>query len=311
MNGKITLSISIAFLICFSLFFILYSFSPDIHTDRKNHSFYNEKFDTDKKIFFIMGSSHVGQLNTTHIVNHIHSFYPQYDVYNLAVNADKPKERFEDVEKIIALSPTIIFYGISYRDFSSSFDEPVPYSIQAITKTFYDFEVDSINPKFVTLKFLRNILGDSNSSKDPKFSRINTPFNELGVRQTEIISDKELILQSESRRVKDTKIIIENNEQVIFLKKFLEKMEENKIKVVLFSTPLNKHYIENLPISTKNSFELILDEISSDFDLQIYDYSNKYRELDLWQNLGHVAYNTNSLIFSIDVAKMIEKEIDS
>lgn len=311
MNGKIALSLLIVFLISFSSFFILYTFSPDKSTDRQNHSFYNEKFSIDKKKIFLIGSSHVGQLNTTRIVEHVHTSYPQYDVYNLAINADKPKERFEDVDKIIALEPTIIFYGISYRDFQSSFNEPDPYSIQAIIKIFYNFEVDTINPKFVTLKALRNILDDSNSPGDPKFSRVNTPFNELGIRQTEIISDTELISQIESAKIKDTKIIIENNEQLIFLKKFLAKMEEKKIKVVLFSTPLNKHYIENLPISTKNSFELIVDEISSNFEVQIYDYSTKYGELDIWQNLGHVAYNPKSIIFSMDVAKMIEKEIDS
>ena len=33
-----------------------------------------------------------------------------------AFNADDPKKRFKDIEKIISLDPDIVFYGISYRE---------------------------------------------------------------------------------------------------------------------------------------------------------------------------------------------------
>jgi hypothetical protein len=310
MNGKITFCIMLAFLFSFSSFLILYSFSPDVHTDRNNHPFFNEKLSTDKKNIFLIGSSHVGQLNTTHIIKDVNASSPQYDVYNLAINSDNPKERFEDVEKIIALDPTIIFYGISYRDFQTPIDEQ-PYSFQSIVKIFYTFEIDSISPKFVTLNVLRDILDKNDSTDNTKFSRLNTPFNELGIRQTQIISNDELKVQSKSSKMKDTEIILKNNEQLLFLNKFLQKMENSEIKVVIFSTPLNKHYLENLPISQKDSFKIILDELSSSYSVQIHDFTDRYAELPIWQNLGHVAYNVDSLIFSSDVAKMIEMEIDS
>ena len=86
MNGRITICIMLAFLFSFSSFLILYSFSPDVHTDRNNHPFFNEKLSTDKKNIFLIGSSHVGQLNTTHIIKDVNASSPQYDVYNLAIN---------------------------------------------------------------------------------------------------------------------------------------------------------------------------------------------------------------------------------
>ena len=88
MNGKITFCIMLAFLFSFSSFLILYSFSPGVHTDRNNHPFFNEKLSTDKKNIFLIGSSHVGQLNTTHIIKDVNASSPQYDVYNLAINSN-------------------------------------------------------------------------------------------------------------------------------------------------------------------------------------------------------------------------------
>ena len=61
----------------------------------------------------------------------------------------------------------------------------------------------------------------------------------------------------------------------------------------------------------KQKLKHILDEISSEFDIPIYNFTNNYASLDIWADPSHVAFNKNSIIYSDDIAKMILKEIDS
>jgi tetratricopeptide (TPR) repeat protein len=39
--------------------------------------------------------------------------------------------------------------------------------------------------------------------------------------------------------------------------------------------------------------------------------TEKYKELSIWSDFSHVAFNSNSIIYSDDVSKIIQSEIDS
>jgi len=119
-NLYILSSLAIAFIITIASFLMLYDEFPDTHVDRKKHPFFNQEFELDEKKIFLLGSSQVNQLNTTYIVKKVLWQIENHVVYNLAINADSPKKRYQDIEKIISLKPMIIFYGVSFRDFSSS-----------------------------------------------------------------------------------------------------------------------------------------------------------------------------------------------
>ena len=95
------------------------------------------------------------------------------------------------------------------------------------------------------------------------------------------------------------------------MKKIISELQEEEIKVIIFKTPMPKSYLENLPKSTIEKYNAILDEISNEFNVKIYDFSEKYMELPIWMDLTHVAYNDRSSIYSEDIAKMILSGIDT
>jgi hypothetical protein len=59
----------------------------------------------------------------------------------------------------------------------------------------------------------------------------------------------------------------------------------------------------------KKEFQLMLNEIMKENNLKIYEFSNKYAELQIWYNLSHVSYNKKSIIYSEGVSEMIISEL--
>ena len=126
-----------------------------------------------------------------------------------------------------------------------------------------------------------------------------------------IISEAELKRQA---TYFDYPEILENdvsqNKQVRYLKKIINELQNENIKVIIFKTPMPKSYLENLPTSTIEKYDEILNEISNEFNIKVYDFSEKYTELPIWMDLTHVAFNANSSIYSEDVATMIISGIE-
>jgi len=79
---------------------------------------------------------------------------------------------------------------------------------------------------------------------------------------------------------------------------------------VIFKTPLHPFYHDIVPESEKNAFDSLLDNVTKEFNIKIYDFSEKYSEMQVWADTTHVAYNENSLIYSDDISKMIILEIE-
>ena len=57
-------------------------------------------------------------------------------------------------------------------------------------------------------------------------------------------------------------------------------------------------------------FNGILDDISNEYDVKVYNFTAKYSGLKVWNNLDHIAYNENSNQFSNDVSEMILMELN-
>lgn len=318
MNGKIVLSVLIAFIVTFGLLFTIQFMPKDSNNEIEKDSFFSQKFVPETNIAFLLGSSQIGHLNTTYIIDTITNDFDDYDLFNLAVNSDDPKERAESIDKIISLHPKIVFYGISYRDFEteSSFDEKsILPDFRILVEDNIPNELESINPQLITRRAIRDILNDTSIVMVPVYDihPPNTPFFSLGNLQTKIIDDDELqrqtliILPSP----KDLYIAPSNNEQVRFFKQIIRELQENKIKVVIFTTPLHKIYLNELNQESKDTFNKILNEVLNEFDVKIYNYTDKYSDLPVWNNLDHLAYNENSMMFSEDIAEMILLEINS
>tara|TARA_B110000438_G_scaffold21622_1_gene19600 strand:+ start:9667 stop:10620 length:954 start_codon:yes stop_codon:yes gene_type:complete len=310
--NKIILAVTFSFIITLSIFIIIFNQFSTENVNFKDHSFFNQEFDPKNKKIFLLGSSHTGQINSTLVQNNISNIDENVIVYNLAYNGDTPKKRIEQINQIISLQPSIIFYGVSYRDFgTNNIEQRSPLEINNFLSNSLNqiFNIDKINPKVITLEAIRDIFSSTNLFP-PEGSRIyveNQPFFSYDRSQMIIVSDKELKKQ---KNITQIPIIEErnSNEQFQYFKKFLQEMKNNEIEVVIFTTPVHKYYLENMQDKDKKEFQLMLNEIMKESNLKIYEFSDKYTELQIWYNLSHVTYNKKAMIYSEGVSEMIISE---
>jgi len=328
MDKKIIVAVSIAFFVSFTLLFTMHFLSQDPRTTQNMeiHPFFLSELDSKKSSIFLIGHSHVGQLNNTKINQIISKNYDDIDIYNLAMYHDTPSKRLEQIEEIINLQPKIIFYGIAIADFlgpckysnDCNFIEKKEHKILD-PKDFLDnldiskkIGIDEINPKFTTLKFIRE--GFTGNSLFPEQGRRleleKTPFYVIDDSYTRITNDsvlKKSVIESSGNMIKDNSIIDSN--EINYLRIIIEKVQGKNIKIVLFKTPHHQYYIENIPIKSINDYQIVLEKISSEMNVNVYDFFDNYKKLPIWFDLEHISYNKNSSAYTEDVAKMILKEI--
>ena len=101
------------------------------------------------------------------------------------------------------------------------------------------------------------------------------------------------------------------NVEVKNIVNLVHKLQQNHIKVVLFLTPLNRHYLDIIPEKQTLIFNSIILYIKNETNVPIYNLQDKYANFPIWQDSSHVAINEKSLIYSEDVGKIILDELDS
>jgi len=316
MNLKIVLAVCIAFAITFtSLYLAINIFDNSERIDYKNQ-FYSKQFQLNENKILLIGSSHIGHLNMSHVINKIENENLDFTIYNLADNGDSPKFRYDELSQIISLEPELVFYGISYRDFNQlselSNSQRNDFTIKNSLDDLVPEELKSINPQLLTRKVIRDVLDDSGIIKKPTYEikPKNTPFFSLGDLQTKISHQNELKRQLLTVLPDPKKIQIEsqNNEEIEKFHKILRELQSEGISVIIFTTPINPIYLDEIKNSTKILFNDELKNISEEYDIKIYDFENNYADLEIWNNLDHIAYNKKSIIFSDDIANMVIKE---
>ena len=68
--------------------------------------------------------------------------------------------------------------------------------------------------------------------------------------------------------------------------------------------------LENISISQHQHLTSLISNTTNNFELNFYNFTYKYQDLEIWRNPSHVAYNTDSLIYSHDVVSMINLEME-
>lgn len=317
MTKKIILSVFAAFIITFTIFFLFQlTFQNEIYSIQKD--FFSQNFDHQSKKIFLIGSSHVGQINATHIEDYISKKSQEYEVYNLADTADKPKNRLNSLNKIISLKPDIVVYGLGYRDFTEPekmLKVDVLPNPQVIFEGIFSMELYGVNteffenPKLNTLKILQGIIGIKTLVSESVFEE-KTPFYPYHKTKTDIIV-KQSEIQKNDFHVE--KLILKSNienTQVQALNKIISELEKNNIKIIIFITPHNKFYLDSLSVDTKEKFNLLVDELSENHNIKIFNLSDSYDNLEIWRSVNHISHNPKSLIYSEDIAKMIMSELN-
>jgi len=321
----IKISISVLFALTFSIlaFYSFHEFFPPQQvSDINDHQFFLDKSNEFSNKILLLGGSGAGQLNSTLTDQYLKNENSDLVFYNLAYNADTPKLRYKSIDQTIMLKPNLILYGLTYYDTNGYVWEtldknpqPLP-SIRLNPTQFFQTNTDpflEINPKETTLKFIRNSFADSDlfQKKKDYIQLPHSPFTFFDEYQT-IISDKKdlenISANYVENRVKQTPSITQ--EQIAYLEKIIKKSQDNEIKFAIILLPQEKHFLELVPDTDNKLFYSSLNKLKEKYNITIYDMSNNYSDLDIWQDHNHIALHNNSSIFSEDIYNIIMRELN-
>jgi len=281
----------------------------------KNDEFFANDF-SQQKVLFLVGSSHVGHINVTE-VNKIIAKNDPITIYNIAKASDTPKERLSQLEEIIKTKPKMVFYGISYRDFSFPSDLvlvpifPDPKEIISCTISLKIDEIVPSNPQFLTREIINEFLSNqtkNNFEQEQKyFVMKNTPF--IPYQKNPIIATDNILKENVhfAPTWNDQNITYQN---ICALDSIISQLHSSGIKIILFTSPLHKYYLESLSDSQKNQFSQLQKEITTKHKITIYDFEEKYNGLNIWDDSSHISNHKNVTIFNEEIAKMIIKEYE-
>ena len=311
------LSLSLIIMILFSIVF------SNVIENNQNE-FYHQIFPKDEKKIFIIGSSHSGHLNETHIQQTYVDHDSGYKIYNLARGSDTPKERIQYINDIVQSQPEIVFYGVGYRDFSdevrkNKIVESVPFlpdpsyyfkEMITVTKELLGINSEDLeSPQIIMRYFIHSMFkeGDKKYTSTEMFSTPTKPFYSYNPNQKIIQNDYEL---KEMLEENPFKLDSQNkNKQIMALKQILLKLKENNIKVALFTTPHTKYYINSLEESNKEDFDVTVKNISDEIVVPVYNFHYKYHDENIWYDNQHVVFGGADIIYNHDFGKIILQEI--
>ena len=324
---KITIAIFFVLIFTFSALIAYEKIADPSHAnDRKReHSLMQNGYLTGDEFFsanfsnsntvFLIGSSHLGSANVTSINDIISSSHEKSDrtisVYNLAAFGDSPSNRIETFNEIISTSPKVIFYQISYRDFQFTYEERkdlIPINFKDMFYSNFGSLIANhipVNPQELIFSLLRPIQNSfAPSLEDPITTNDKTPFYHYTKFRTKSFDD----LKAEISPVTDWKNHNLANKNMEALKQMIDLAKKNDIKLVIVTSPLHELYLETLSEKQKDDFSSLLNTLEKNYELKIYDFENKYGELNVWGNISHISYNKEVTIYNQDIAKMILEE---
>ena len=321
MNKTILISILLALTFSFLIFYTFHEFFPPQKiSDVKDHPFFAENKNSASEKILLLGGSGAVQLDSTMINQLLNKNYENHVFYNLAYNADTPKQRYKSINETIMLKPKLVLYGMTYFDLNGFYwintiknPQPLPtIGLNPAALLAYDDPFLEINPKETTLNFIRASFADADffPEKSNRFQLENAPFSFFDEYQT-IIADDDYLEKISPEHVK---IHVNQNEsvtkeQVRYFKEIIELLQKNDVQVIIFVLPQQKYFLDLVPEDDQTIFYASLEEIKSEFDIKIYDLSDDYADLNIWMDHNHVAYNKKSMIFSDDIYKIISKEM--
>ena len=305
MKLNILLSVLFAFFITFTSFYLIYIQTPNPDSKENMYEFFTKNFEDKNKIILI-GSSYVGEMNSTYVNEKISKKHLDFVVYNLSYVADNPNKRIQFIDEIVELDPTIVFYGISYADLTVEDISEKKDLLPNIKEFFYSIKKDNIdstpvNPKLITLQNIRNQF--ENSDLFPNSEIFFLPYSPFMTFQSyHTIIDTDLHYLSNLKPFDNLKMKNFYN--------LIKELHESKIPVVIFTAPHHKSFLDNISVLEKQHLTYLISNTTNDFELNFYNFTHKYQDLEIWRNPSHVAYNIDSLIYSEDIVSMINLEID-
>jgi len=201
------------------------------------------------------------------------------------------------------------------------------------------FEVLSVfdNPKFTTLKFIQvsiqkllygttiekkqtNTLFDNEQNLDQNPNDFEVSKLYLTQKQSwdfqnpkfrTVASEElihQLIIKGGGTEFYSDAVIEKNSAQENSLRRIIELFQQNNIKVVLFTTPVHKAYLDSFHSELTREFVDLLEQISNEYGISVYYLHDRYSGLEIWRDNQHVIWGDT--LYTDDIAEIIWKEIE-
>jgi hypothetical protein len=330
MNGRITITVLCSIIVAIGIFYVGITwyqdtFNPTIIWTKS----ISEKIDFDQKKVFIIGNSHVGSIDPYYVEKKINKNGYDFRIFNLSVGGDNPQKRENIIKQIIDLKPNLVIYGIDYRSFEVSSSE---HEIQAVSSTKIN-KIEKIIPSFQDFfyEFLSPVTNSewfSNIPQSPKIITLRI-FNHLIYGSVELerlnLDSQKPLITNEAVGIKpmnNTELQqwiderrsfrgipqLDENHQFNSLQRILDKLKENEIKFVLFTSPHHETYLGYLSNEDKIIFDEMLLNIEINYNTKIIQLHDKYRNMEIFANPTHVAIET-SQEYSNDLIEIIINEL--
>lgn len=285
--------------------------------------FYDNLSNSNNNKIFLLGSSQIGRFNETNIQYSLLEKNLNFEIYNLATSGDTPKKRLDTIDLILKSQPTLIVYGIGYRDFTDvltldQIDKPVsilpdPENISTFIftsfKNFFEFELTK-SPKTTTIKIIKQIIGEEDIPKNA-LNRPNTPFYHTDDSNSIILNDFELKRSMSAFPYKLNSITsLQENENVYALQEIIDEIYAHKINLIIITVPYSQYYLETITDHNKNQFDLILDYLSNELEIKVYEFHNNFTNSNIWNSNDHIAVGNSSIIPNVELSNIISKSIE-
>lgn len=330
-----SLLVLVSFVIASSAFGILYflvnshiqgwSILPNDNSYAKQKNFY-ASLDPKEKKGFIIGSSLIIPLNATYIQQYLSTNNQNYKIYNLSIPGDKPTSRWDTIDMIISSHPDFIVYEISDIDFTNWNSDYILQqnlsTIPVIKQSTIDFylELETLfgfhtyylhSPKVSFLTFIGQCISCMTSNDVNTYLPLsNYPFTDIPNSIFKVSDNDQLRTKMNLEEIGDIDSAPINENAIIF-NKIVKKIHENNIKLVVFTAPVSRYHLDHMGNDRIKAFHSVIDHISSQSNIHIYQFFDKYADLPIFTDLIHVSFNQDCNIYCQDISKIILKEIEN
>ncbi len=307
--------------------FIQNIFQPE--TSNLEGSFYSTSLNSTKTKIFLVGSSQVWRLNMTYLIEETSKFCPNCEIYNLGVAGDKPNNRIKTLNPLIELRPDLVIYGVGYPDFafwkiiekSPLMGIGTPDPILPNPKILFENSIfsnfpNTVNPKYFSLNVIKNLFENKNFEDefilDPthRVFKADKDFDEedyLAYNNEELNQYEEFHQWIDQTSKLDPDIYSKN---AFTLKKIIERLQNNDIKVIVFTTPTPEVILEKISLSDQKIFISTFEEISEDYNLKTYFLHEKYSDKKIWSDPIHVTLGPEGMIYTKEMLEIIKNDVD-
>ena len=290
----------------------------------KNH-------DSTEKIF-ILGSSQVQAINVTYVENILLNEGYNYVIYDLGVGGDLPSKRLGDIDRIISLHPSIIVYGVGFRDVERNKQSmsPLGTTTKSVTQnilptpkildeqTILSLQQNEFvnkilsSPKLISIKLFNYLIRG-----DFGYGYVDIGINPKWPLISPVTINVLLTVEEIEQKFENNPIVfrgidnMENNKEFLALDKNIKKLKSHNIDVILYSVPYHRLLLNGISNSDKLLFTSTLEKIANENNATLYLLHEKYSDMPVWLDPFHLGYNKNTKIYTDDIAQFISDEIKS